>query len=96
MSDLIDLTLILTIAFGCLAFGFQIGVGFMVIVGAEMIATVAGLGALIMEARTFYRTDVSIVGMIALGLLGFAFTAGLGWLEGVLLPWHRGLAEVRR
>jgi hypothetical protein len=34
--------------------------------------------------------------MIALGLLGFAFTAGLGWLEGVLLPWHRGLAEVRR
>ena len=36
-----------------------IGVGFMVIVGAEMIATVAGLGALIMEARTFYRTDVS-------------------------------------
>jgi len=73
-----------------------IGVGFMVIVGAEMIATVAGLGALIMEARTFYRTDVSIVGMIALGLLGFAFTAGLGWLEGVLLPWHRGLAEVRR
>jgi ABC-type nitrate/sulfonate/bicarbonate transport system permease component len=73
-----------------------IGVGFMVIVGAEMIATVAGLGALIMEARTFYRTDVAIVGMIALGLLGFAFTAGLAWLERVLLPWHRGLAEVRR
>ncbi len=73
-----------------------IGVGFMVIVGAEMIATVAGLGALIMEARTFYRTDVAIVGMLALALLGFAFTAGLGWLERVLLPWHRGLAEVRR
>ena len=30
-----------------------------------------------MEARTFYRTDVTIVGMIALGLLGFAFSAGL-------------------
>jgi ABC-type nitrate/sulfonate/bicarbonate transport system permease component len=73
-----------------------IGVGFMVIVGAEMIATVAGLGALIMEARTFYRTDVSIVGMIALGLLGFAFTAGLARLERVLVPWDRGLAEVRR
>ncbi|MGE5791652.1 MAG: ABC transporter permease [Bacteroidota bacterium] len=73
-----------------------IGVGFMVIVGAEMIATVAGLGALIMEARTFYRTDVSIVGMIALGLLGFAFTAGLARLERLLLPWHRGLTEVRR
>jgi ABC-type nitrate/sulfonate/bicarbonate transport system permease component len=73
-----------------------IGVGFMVIVGAEMIATVAGLGALIMEARTFYRTDVSIVGMVALGALGFGFTAGLARLERSLLPWDRGLAEVRR
>jgi ABC-type nitrate/sulfonate/bicarbonate transport system permease component len=72
-----------------------IGVGFMVIVGAEMIATVWP-GPHTLGGRTFYRTDVSIVGMIALGLLGFAFTAGLGWLEGVLLPWHRGLAEVRR
>ena len=31
----------------------SLGVGFMVIVGAEMIGTIQGLGALIMEARTF-------------------------------------------
>ena len=42
-----------------------LGVGFMVIVGAEMIGTIHGLGALIMEARTFYRTDISLVGMVA-------------------------------
>ena len=74
----------------------SLGVGFMVIVGAEMVGTIQGLGALIMEARTFYRTDLSIVGMVALGLLGLAFTAGLAWLERVLLPWHVGLAGVRR
>lgn len=73
-----------------------LGVGFMVIVAAEMIGTIQGLGALIMEARTFYRTDISIVGMLALGLLGIAFTTGLGWLERVLIPWHGGLAGVRR
>jgi ABC-type nitrate/sulfonate/bicarbonate transport system permease component len=73
-----------------------LGVGFMVIVGAEMIGTIHGLGALIMEARNFYRTDISLVGMAALGLLGFTLTVGLSGLERWLLPWHRGLAEVRR
>ena len=74
----------------------SLGVGFMVIVGAEMIGTLHGLGALIMEARNFYRTDISLVGMAALGLIGFALAVGLAGLERWLLPWHRGLDEVRR
>ena len=73
-----------------------LGVGFMVIVGAEMIGTIQGLGALIMEARTFYRSDITIVGMLFIGLLGVAITSGLSWLEATLLPWNKGLAEVRR
>lgn len=73
-----------------------LGVGFMVIVGAEMIGTIQGLGALIMEARTFYRSDITIVGMLFIGLLGFTIASGLSWLETVLLPWNKGLDEVRR
>jgi ABC-type nitrate/sulfonate/bicarbonate transport system permease component len=73
-----------------------IGVGFMIIVGAEMIGTIQGLGALIMEARTFYRSDITIVGMMLIGLIGFAVLSGLGWLERWLLPWQSGLDEVRR
>ncbi len=73
-----------------------LGVGFMVIVGAEMIGTIQGLGALIMEARTFYRSDITIVGMLFIGLLGFGIASGLSWLEAVLLPWNKGLSEVRR
>ena len=64
-----------------------LGVGFMVIVGAEMIGTTTGLGALIMEARTFYRTDVTMVGMICIGLLGLALAIGLTRLERRLMPW---------
>jgi ABC-type nitrate/sulfonate/bicarbonate transport system permease component len=73
-----------------------IGVGFMIIVGAEMIGTVQGLGALIMEARTFYRSDITIVGMMLIGLIGFLVLSGLAWLERRLLPWQTGLEEVRR
>lgn len=73
-----------------------LGVGFMVIVGAEMIGTIQGLGALIMEARTFYRSDITIVGMLFIGILGFSISTGLGWLESFLLPWNKGIDEVRR
>jgi ABC-type nitrate/sulfonate/bicarbonate transport system permease component len=73
-----------------------IGVGFMIIVGAEMIGTIQGLGALIMEARTFYRSDITIVGMMLIGLIGFGVLGGLGWLERRLLPWQTGLEQVRR
>ena len=65
-----------------------LGVGFMVIVGAEMIGTIRGLGALIMEARTFYRSDITMVGMFVIGALGFAIAVGLQRLETRLLPWQ--------
>ena len=49
-----------------------------------------------MEARTFYRTDVTIVGMMLLGVLGVGIAIGMEWLERRMLPWHRGISEVRR
>jgi ABC-type nitrate/sulfonate/bicarbonate transport system permease component len=73
-----------------------LGVGFMVIVGAEMIGTTRGLGALIMEARTFYRSDITMVGMFVIGGLGLALSAGLTLLEGWLLPWQAAQQETGR
>ncbi|MCP4307757.1 MAG: ABC transporter permease subunit, partial [bacterium] len=74
----------------------SLGVGFMVIVGAEMIGTIQGLGALIMEARTFYRSEVTIIGMLMIGIIGFAISTGLMRLERVLIPWDTGLEGVQR
>jgi ABC-type nitrate/sulfonate/bicarbonate transport system permease component len=73
-----------------------LGVGFMTIVGVEMIGTIQGLGALILEARTFFRSDVTLVGMAVIGLFGFVLSLVLERLERVLLPWQRGLESVRR
>jgi ABC-type nitrate/sulfonate/bicarbonate transport system permease component len=70
-----------------------LGVGFMVIVGAEMIGTTRGLGALIMEARTFYRSDITVVGMFVIGAIGLALSFALTRAEAWLLPWERRLQE---
>ncbi|MBL8591004.1 MAG: hypothetical protein JNK46_20905, partial [Methylobacteriaceae bacterium] len=40
-----------------------------------------------MEARTFYRTDITMVGMISIALLGLVLTGGLARLERRLMPW---------
>ncbi len=65
-----------------------LGVGFMVIVGAEMIGTIRGLGSLIMEARTFYRTDITMVGMLCIGAFGLAVSYALARVEAWLVPWQ--------
>ena len=63
-----------------------LGVGFMVIVGAEMIGTIEGLGALIMEARTFYRSEITIVGMLIIGVPGAGLWAWT-WTRAVDCWW---------
>jgi ABC-type nitrate/sulfonate/bicarbonate transport system permease component len=73
-----------------------LGVGFMVIVGAEMIGTIHGLGALIMEARTFYRTDITMVGMLCIGAFGLAVTWLLARVEAWLVPWQAREEALRR
>jgi len=71
--------------------GLKVGlsVAFLVIAAAEMVATVKGLGALIQEARTSFRTDITMVGMLAIGVIGYLTSKLLDVLAGRLMPWHR-------
>jgi ABC-type nitrate/sulfonate/bicarbonate transport system permease component len=73
-----------------------LGMAFLVIVAVEMIGTIEGLGALIMEARTFYRSDAAMVGMIFMALFGFLLVKILDRVEQWLLPWAPDLEEVQR
>ena len=52
--------------------GMQVGLGYSwrAIVGAEMIAAVSGMGYMILDAQTTYRSDKVIVGIIIIGLMG--------------------------
>ena len=73
-----------------------LGVAFLVIVAVEMIGTIEGLGALIMEARTFYRSDTAMVGMIFIAIIGFSLSTILNWAERILFPWASDLEAVER
>lgn len=73
-----------------------LGLAFLVIVAVEMIGTIKGLGALLMESRNYYKTDTTMVGMLLIAVFGFVLAKGLDWLERLLLPWAIGLEEVER
>lgn len=53
-----------------LALRLALGISWMVVVAAEMIAVRSGLGYLIMDGRNALRLDYVMVAMIAIGLLG--------------------------
>ena len=52
-----------------------IGVAWMVVVAAEMIAVRSGLGYLIVDARNGLRMDLVVCGMITIGAIGIALDA---------------------
>ena len=52
--------------------GMRTGVstGFLALVAAELIAAPSGLGFMIQNAGQYFRTDVTIVGIVVIGILG--------------------------
>jgi NitT/TauT family transport system permease protein len=49
-----------------------LGNAFMTVVAAELVAAQSGVGHLIWNSRLFAQTDFVFVGIITLGLMGFA------------------------
>ncbi len=72
--------------------GMRIGLGvaWLVVVAAEMIALRSGLGYLIMDSRNAgNRYDLVIAGMIIIGLIGLMLDGGMRLLEGhKLVRWR--------
>jgi NitT/TauT family transport system permease protein len=59
-----------------------LGVAWMVVVAAEMIAVNSGLGYLIIDARNAgKRYDLVVAGMLIIGLIGFLLDMMIRWLE---------------
>ncbi len=67
-----------------------IGVAFIVVIVAEMMAVNNGLGYRILEAREFLWSDKIIAGMITIGLLGLAIDTAMSRINNYLLRWHSG------
>ena len=69
-----------------------LGVGWMALVAAELVGANSGLGFLINDARSMLRTDIILVGMLAIGLVGLLLDAAIREAARRLLPWSRAMA----
>ena len=58
-----------------------LGSAWVAIVAAELLGSTKGLGFMIQQARGIYRTDIIIVGMLAIGVCGAILTAVLTVVE---------------
>jgi ABC-type nitrate/sulfonate/bicarbonate transport system permease component len=69
---------------------FRVGIGmaWMVVVAAELIAAEAGLGFLLMQAYRIFRMDVMVAVMLIIGLLAFAMDRGMREAQRRLLRWQ--------
>jgi ABC-type nitrate/sulfonate/bicarbonate transport system permease component len=67
----------------------SIGVSWMSIVAAELIAASSGLGYMIIFYREVLRTDAIIVGMLTIGAIGLLMDISARWLERWLMPWRQ-------
>jgi NitT/TauT family transport system permease protein len=59
-----------------------LGVAWLVVVAAEMIAVDSGLGFLVIDSRNSgKRYDLVVAAMLVIGLIGLALDVGFRWLE---------------
>ncbi len=68
-----------------------IGVAFICVIVAEMIAVNNGLGYRIIEAREYFWSDKIIAGMITIGLLGLTIDTVMSRINNYLLRWRQGI-----
>lgn len=66
-----------------------LGAAWVAIVAAELLGATRGLGFMIQQSRGIYRTDIIIVGMLAIGICGGILTTILTIIEKSLLKGRR-------
>ncbi|MEP5805724.1 MAG: ABC transporter permease [Roseobacter sp.] len=63
------------------------GVCWGTVVAAELVAAEQGAGMMIMTASKFQNTDIVIMGIILIGVIGFGIDMLMRWAERLLVPW---------
>lgn len=64
-----------------------IGIGWTSLIAAEMVAANSGLGWMVINAGSYLRTDVVMLGILLLGLIGYGFDLLLVRLQRRYAPW---------
>jgi taurine transport system permease protein len=64
-----------------------IGVGWTTLIAAEMVAAESGMGWMVMNASSYMRTDLVMLGIILLGMTGYFLDCLLVLIEKIAVPW---------
>jgi ABC-type nitrate/sulfonate/bicarbonate transport system permease component len=67
-----------------------LGIGWMALVAGELVAAPSGLGYLINNARTLFRSDYILLGMVLIGVLGLVLDYLMRQAARLAMPWHKG------
>ncbi len=67
----------------------SMGIAWVLVVVAEILAVRSGLGYLLNDAYQFYRNDVVIASMLSIGILGFLSDRAIVFVRDRLLEWNR-------
>ncbi len=65
-----------------------IGMGWMSVIAAELIGAQSGLGYFIQFSRLLLQTDKVIVGMLAIGIIGYGLQKCIEHLENKIVRWR--------
>ena len=63
------------------------GVCWGTLVAAELVAADKGVGSMILIAKNFLQTDVVVIGIVIIGLIGFGIEIAMRLAERWLIPW---------
>ena len=66
----------------------SLGSAWSTLVAAEMLSSHQGLGYLIQRSRNLVRSDLVIVGMLIIGVIGALLTLILELIETRIAPWR--------
>jgi ABC-type nitrate/sulfonate/bicarbonate transport system permease component len=67
-----------------------LGIGWMALVAGELIAAPSGLGYMINNARTLFRSDYILLGMVLIGALGLVLDFLMRQAMRFAMPWYHG------
>ncbi len=67
-----------------------LGIGWMALVAGELVAAPSGLGYMINNARTLFRSDYILLGMVLIGLLGLVLDYVMRQVARLVMPWYHG------
>jgi taurine transport system permease protein len=65
----------------------SIGIGWTSLIAAEMVAATSGLGWMVVNAGTYMRTDVVVLGILLLGGTGYLLDLALVAAQRLYVPW---------